>query len=263
MLVGTYNVNSVNARLDFVLDFLRTREPDVLCLQELKVDDESFPRLAFAQAGYKSLTHGQLQWNGVAVLTRMDALRGSEPEVLRAGLPGQEAMGARVLTVRTLGLVVTSVYVPNGKSTSHPDYQAKLAWLDAFVAHVKDELDPKEQVVIGGDFNLVPSDLDTWDPKSHEGHIFHTDAERERWKRLVALGYHDLYRALEPETQTFSWWDYRGGAFHKKQGLRIDFLLGSEPVLGRTRKVWVDRDFRKKRSDLTPSDHAPVLAELA
>ncbi len=262
MLVATWNCNSINARLDFVLDFLRTREPDVLCLQELKLDDESFPRMAFAQAGYKAVTHGQVQWNGVAVLTKMDALLGSDPKLVQAGLPGQEAMGARVLTVETLGLRVTSVYVPNGKSTSHPDYQAKLAWLDAFVEHVKATHDPAAPTVIGGDFNLVPHDLDTYDPAGHRGHIFHTDAERERWAKLVGLGYFDLYREKEPTTQAFSWWDYRGGAFHKKQGLRIDFLLGSRAVLDRTEKVSIDRDFRKKRSDLTPSDHAPVIAEL-
>ncbi len=262
MLVSTWNCNSINARADFVLDFLKTRQPDVLCLQELKLDDESFPRMAFLQAGYNVITHGQPQWNGVAVLTRIDAMDGKEPELVLAGLPGEEAFGARVLTVRTLGLDVTSVYVPNGKSVRHPDYEAKLKWLDTLIAHVQKTHDPKGNTLIGGDFNLVPADLDTYDPKGHEGHIFHTVPERERWRRLLDLGYFDLFREKEPETQTFSWWDYRAGAFHKKQGLRIDFLLGSKAILDRTEKVYIDRDFRKKRSDLIPSDHAPVLAEL-
>ena len=262
MLVATWNCNSIKARTDFVLDFLKARAPDVLCLQELKLDDESFPRLAFAQAGYKAITHGQVQWNGVAVLTKMDALQGTEPELVLAGLPGEEAFGARVLTVRTLGLDVTSVYVPNGKSVGHADYHGKLAWLDAFIAHVQKSHDPKGSTIIGGDFNLVPANLDSYDPVGHEGHIFHTEPERERFRRLLGLGYFDLFREKEPETQTFTWWDYRGGSFHKKQGLRIDFLLGSRTILDRTEKVIVERDFRKKRADLTPSDHAPVVAEL-
>src|SRR5512139_1157621 len=131
MLVATYNCNSINARADYVIDFLNTHKPDIVCLQELKVDAEAFPRLAFAQAGYKAALHGQTQWNGVAVLCRTEALGDSDIEVLQAGLPGQDEAGARLLTVRALGMVVSSVYVPNGKTVSHPDFKMKLKWLDA------------------------------------------------------------------------------------------------------------------------------------
>lgn len=261
MRLVTWNVNSITARLDFTLDFLETRKPDVVCLQELKTTDDDFPRLAFAQVGYAAATHGQPQWNGVAVLVRKAS--GPAPEVLERGLPGQQAMGARLITVRALGLDVASVYVPNGKSTAHPDFQAKLAWLDALVAHVGAASRRDGAAVIAGDFNLVPGDLDTWDPKGHEGHIFHTAEERARWSRLLGLGYHDLLREKHPDLSVFSWWDYRGGAFHKKQGLRIDFVLGTKSVRDRVLEAGVDRDFRKKRNDLTPSDHAPVVIELA
>jgi exodeoxyribonuclease-3 len=260
MRLVSWNVNSVTARLDFVLDFLRTREPDVVCLQELKTTDDDFPRLAFAQAGYASVTHGQPQWNGVGVLVRKAS--GPAPEVVQRGLPGQDEMGARLITVRALGLTVTSVYVPNGKTLVHPDFQRKLAWLDALVEHLRATHEPSTPTVIAGDFNLVPSDLDTWDAKGHAGHIFHTDEERARWHRLLELGYVDLFRDKHPDAQAFSWWDYRGGAFHKKHGLRIDFVVGSESVRARVEDASIDRDFRKKRDELTPSDHAPVVVEL-
>ncbi|HTJ83734.1 MAG TPA: exodeoxyribonuclease III [Polyangiaceae bacterium] len=260
MRIATWNVNSVVARLDFVLDYLTTRQPDIVCVQELKIDDQGFPRLAFAQAGYVAATHGQPQWNGVAVFVRTDA--GPPPVILQAGLPGQDAQGARLLTVRALGLTVTSVYVPNGKSTRHPDFAMKLAWLDALVDHVAATSDPAALHVIGGDFNLCPGDLDTWDPVGHAGHIFHTEAERSRFERLLALGYRDLFREKYPNDATFSWWDYRAGAFHKKHGLRIDLLLGSKSLVDRVTSVTIDRDFRKKRDGRIPSDHAPVVAEL-
>jgi len=262
VLVATFNINSINARLDFTLDFLATWKPDLVCLQELKLDNATFPRLAFEAAGYRAVTHGQMQWNGVAVLGRLETLAGSEMELVQAGLPGQDAAGARLVTARALGLTITSVYVPNGKQVTHPDFRMKLAWLDALVEHFEKTLDPRMPAIVGGDFNLVPEDIDSYAPAAHAGHIFHTDAERERWKRILGTGLVDLFREKEPTTQAFSWWDYRAGAFHKKYGLRIDFLLGTRSVLERTERVVIDREFRKKRSNRIPSDHAPVIAEI-
>lgn len=261
MRLCTWNVNSLSARLDFVLDFLAARGPDVVCVQELKLTDAAFPALAFEGVGFRALTHGQAQWNGVAVLVRKAV--DPSPEVVQAGLPGQEEQGARLLTVRAAGLSVTSVYVPNGKTLTHPDYQAKLAWLGALGDYAAARLDAREPTIVAGDFNVVPGDLDTWDPAAHAGGIFHTPAERAGLGRLAALGYRDLFREKNPELQAFSWWDYRAGAFHKKQGLRIDLVYGSAPVLARVTDARIDRDFRKKREGRTPSDHAPVLVELA
>jgi exodeoxyribonuclease-3 len=263
MLVATFNCNSINARLDFVIDFLDTRKPDVVFLQELKLDDESFPRDRFEAAGFSGFTHGQAQWNGVAVLFRRDLLGDDKPEIIQSGLPGQEAHGARLVTVRALGGTFTSVYVPNGKSVGHADFPMKLAWLDGLADHLEKAVDAASRAVVGGDFNLVPADLDSHNPEGFRGRIFHTDDERTRWIRIKGSKLFDLFREKEPELQSFSWWDYRAGSFHKKQGLRIDFLLGTKSVLERTQKVWIDRDFRKKRSDRIPSDHAPVLAEIA
>lgn len=262
MRVATFNCNSINARLDFVLDFLETRKPDVVCLQELKLDDDAFPRAAFADAGFSAFTHGQSQWNGVAVLLRREILGGETPGIVQSGLPGQEAHGARLVTVRALGGTFTSVYVPNGKSVGHPDFPMKLAWLDALADHLDRAIDADEPAIVGGDFNLCPADLDSHAPDAFRGRIFHTDDERARWARIKGTKLFDLFREKEPELQGFSWWDYRAGCFHKKQGLRIDFLLGTKTVLDRTTSVLADRDFRKKRNDRTPSDHCPVHADI-
>ncbi|NUP12416.1 MAG: exodeoxyribonuclease III [Polyangiaceae bacterium] len=260
MRIVTWNVNSMAARLDFVLDFLQTRSPDIVCVQELKLPDEGFPHLAFEQAGFRALTYGQAQWNGVGVLVRKSV--DPEPLIVSTGLPGHEPMGSRLITVKAAGLSVTSAYVPNGKTVAHPDYKAKVAWLGGLADFVEKNLDPNGHTILAGDFNVVPGDLDTWDPVGHVGAIFHTDAERGPLERLRALGLQDLFREKNPDLQSFSWWDYRAGAFHKKQGLRIDLVYGSKSVVSRVREVSIDRDFRKKREGRIPSDHAPVIVDI-
>ncbi len=257
MRVATWNVNGLRARLDYVRHWLEAREPDVVALQELKLADDQFPHAALAEAGYRAVLHGQKGWNGVAVLAR-------EPlEPLQVGLPGQEDLGARLVAARTGGLVVASVYGPNGKHVGHPDFPRKLAWLDALAAHLEAHLDPEHPLVLAGDLNVCPGPLDTWNEEQLRGAIFHTEEERAAFRRLLDWGLRDVFRERYPDTQAFSWWDYRGGAFHRKQGLRIDFLLATKPAMMRVRSVSIDRDWRKKQHGLTPSDHAPVVADLA
>lgn len=256
MRIATWNVNGLRARLDFVLHWLAAREPDVVGLQELKLTDDQFPHDVFEQAGYQAVTHGQKAWNGVAILSRKPL------SIRQAGLPGQEEFGARLVTAEVEGLAFTTVYCPNGKSTDHDDYPRKLAWFDQLTAHLC-ERPTEEASVVCGDFNICPTALDTWNEKGSAGQIFHTDAERERIAALLDAGYVDLFRALHPDEQVFSWWDYRGGAFHRGHGLRIDFVLGTPAVRERCSEVWVDRDYRKKQDGLTASDHAPVIAELS
>lgn len=256
MRVATWNVNGLRARLDYLRLWLRERQPDVVALQELKLTDEQFPHDALAEEGYAAAVHGQKAWNGVAVLARGDV------EATCVGLPGQEELGARLLTAEAGGLRVTSVYVPNGKSVSHDDYARKLAWLDALLAHLEAEHDPSRPEVLCGDFNIVPSPLDTWDEEGLAGTIFHTDQERERFERLKRWGLADLFRRRHPDAREYSWWDYRAGAFPRGRGLRIDFVMGTPSVLEGTRDVVLDRDWRKKKDGLTASDHAPVFAEL-
>jgi exodeoxyribonuclease-3 len=256
MRVATWNVNGLRARLDFVRLWLRERKPDLVGLQELKLTDDQFPHEAIRAEGYHATTHGQKSWNGVAVLSR-------EPvELLQRGLPGQEELGARLLSVRAGELEFTTLYCPNGKHTEHEDFPRKLAWLDALGRHLEGRVGPAGRAIVCGDFNVCPEPIDSWDEERLRGSIFHTDAERARFARLLAAGFVDLFRRLHPDEQAFSWWDYRGGAFHRRQGLRIDFLLGTPLAAAHTKSVLIDREWRKKKDALTPSDHAPVVVEL-
>lgn len=257
MRIATFNVNSIKARLGFVRHWLAARAPDIACLQELKLTPDKFPHAAFEELGYHTRLYGQAQWNGVAVLSR-------EPATLvHEGLPGAEAAGARLITVRVGELEVTSVYVPNGKTVSHEDFGMKLAFLASLEDYLRGRLAAGAEVVVGGDFNLCHRDLDSWAPERLAGQIFHTVEERRAMDRLLALGLFDLYREKSPEGTMFSWWDYRAGCFHKNQGLRIDLLLGTRGVLARTREVVIDREYRKKKDGEIASDHAPVQADFA
>jgi exodeoxyribonuclease-3 len=256
MRIATWNVNGLRARLEYLLYWLRDRRPDVVGLQELKLTDEQFPRAEIEEAGYRAVVHGQKGWNGVAILSREPA------EVVQRGLAGQEDLGARLVTVDVAGLSFSTIYVPNGKSVGHEDFPRKLAWLDALAAWVERRRAANGPEVLCGDFNIVPAPIDSWNEAGLEGSIFHTDEERARFRSLLDRGLVDLFRERQPDAQAFSWWDYRGGAFHRKMGLRIDFLLATRSVLTRVRSVEIDRDYRKKKEGLTPSDHAPVMADL-
>jgi exodeoxyribonuclease-3 len=256
MRVATWNVNGLRARLGFVLHWLRAREPDVVGLQELKLSDEQFPHAEFQAAGYRAAVCGQKGWNGVAILSR-DVAR-----VVHSGLPGQEHEGARLLAAEAGDLSVITIYAPNGKEVGHEDFARKLAWLDALAAHLERVHRPDRRLVVCGDFNVCPAALDSWDEAQLKGTLFHTDDERACIRRLLDWGLKDVFRETHPDTRAFSWWDYRGGAFHRGQGLRIDLLLATASVMARVRSVEIDREYRKKKEDLTPSDHAPVIAEL-
>jgi exodeoxyribonuclease-3 len=255
MRIATWNVNGLRARLDFLIHWLNSRAPDVVGIQELKLADDQFPHDAIRAVGYRAVTHGQKSWNGVAILAR------EEPVVTLRGLPGQAAQGARLLTAEVGGVSFTTVYVPNGKSVAHEDFPLKLAWLDALVAHLA--AGGSGPRIVCGDFNLVPGPLDTWDEASLRGQIFHTDAERERFARMLSTGLCDVFRDQHPDARTFSWWDYRGGAFHRGEGLRIDLLLASPDAAARVKSVEIDREYRKKKDGLIASDHAPVFADMA
>lgn len=257
MRIATWNINGLNARLDFLLHWLASRQPDVVALQELKMTDDRIPTEALTDAGYHVVTHGQKSWNGVAVLSKAPA------EVLQVGLPGQAELGARLLTVRVDGVVVTSVYCPNGKTLEHADFPRKLAWFEALAQHLPEHHDPTTPAVLTGDFNVCPTPLDSWRGVAGNGRMFQTEAERSRFARLLEHGFVDTFRALHPDEQSFSWWDYRGGAFHRKQGLRIDFVLATPPLAERLEAAVIDREYRKKQEGMTASDHAPVWAEFA
>ncbi|MEZ5331093.1 MAG: exodeoxyribonuclease III [Thermoanaerobaculia bacterium] len=256
MLVATWNINGLRARFDFLVHWLRARKPDLVGLQELKLEEDQFPREELEAEGYHAAVHGQKAWNGVAVLSRKPA------EIVHRGLSSQEEAGARLLAVQVDGLTFTTLYCPNGKSVDHEDFPRKLEWLDSLARHLESSHSSGEPLILCGDFNICPGPLDTWNEKGKKGSIFHTDEERSRFQALLDWGLVDVYRRENPEGRDFSWWDYRGGAFHRGMGLRIDFLLATEPVAGKVREVVIDRDYRKKKDGLTASDHAPVMADL-
>lgn len=255
MRVATWNVNGLRARLEFVLHWLKARQPDVVGMQETKASDDDFPHEELAALGYKVVNHGQKGWNGVAIVSREDA------EVGTLGLPGREEDGARLLRARVSGIDFTTVYCPNGKDLDHADYPMKLDW---FVS-LKEFLDGDvgADSVLCGDFNIVPEPADCWRGEAADGTIFCTEEERSRYSALVDLGFTDLFRHIHPDAQAFSWWDYRGGAFHRGMGLRIDMILGGANIARRVINVEIDREYRKKKDGNIASDHAPVFADLS
>lgn len=259
MLLATWNVNGIRARSQRLAEWLAQRQPDIVCLQELKIVETEFPHLELLSSGYHAVLSGQQSWNGVAVLAK------DRPELVMRELPGAAAAGARFVVAKAHGLEVASVYIPNGKMLAHADYKLKLAWLESLAEHVEERQRSGSEVplLVGGDFNVCQTDLDSYGGARFEGHIFHTDAERELVGRLGKAGLVDLYRLKYPDTVGFSWWDYRAGSFHKNEGMRLDMLFASPSLATRVKDVYVDRDYRKKgKSGSIPSDHAPVIAIL-
>lgn len=255
MRLVTWNVNSVRARQERLLAWLARHQPDVVCLQETKVEDPHFPTAAFAELGYSCLVYGQKTYNGVAILSREEAA-----EVIR-GFPGEAIEGGRrLLTAIIAGVRVVNVYVPNGGEVDLPTYHAKLAWLAALSQWLDDLADPGAELVLCGDFNVAPDDRDVWDPEAWRGRILFSDLEKQALQRLLEWGLVDLVRLHYPEGGVYTWWDYRKGAFHRGWGLRLDHIFATAPLAARCRRVTVDREERKGEK---PSDHAPVIAEFA
>lgn len=256
MRIATWNVNGLRARLDFVLNWIRSCRPDIVGLQELKLTEDHFPYNKFKAEGYNAVVHSQKAWNGVAILSRESL------ELEQGGLPGQEDYGARLISGSTGGFIFTTVYCPNGKQVDHPDFDRKLRWFDSLRKYLKARHQATEPMILCGDFNVCPTHLDTWNEQKLQGNIFHTKEERTRFHSLLDWGLFDLYRELYPRENKFSWWDYRAGAFHRNMGLRIDLILATAPVMQRVDHVEINREYRKKKEGMTASDHAPVIVDL-
>ena len=251
MIVATWNVNSLRARLPRVEQWLNEHEVDVLLLQETKATDEQFPFAQLGALGYECAHFGQVQWNGVAILSRIgltDVTRGF-------GEPDEEA---RIISATCGPLRVHSCYVPNGRALEDPHYAYKLRWLANLAATLAAR--PLDQrVVVGGDFNVAPTDLDCYDPSAFVGATHVSEQERQALADVLATGLVDVTRKLNPQEPCYSWWDYRNGAFRRAWGLRIDLLLCDEVTTGAATASYVDREARKGEK---PSDHAPVLVKI-
>jgi exodeoxyribonuclease-3 len=256
MRVATWNVNSLKARLPRVEEWLAYAHPDVLCMQETKVADSAFPAMAFSALGYESVSCGQGQWNGVAILSRV----GIDDVV--AGFTDQtedEVTEARLLWATCNGVRVGCVYVPNGRQVGSEHYEAKLAWLDRLRKHVETAGDPSSSLVICGDFNVAPEDRDVWDPTKLHGGTHVSPPERAAVADLLDWGLVDTFRRLYDDDHVYSWWDYRAGDFHQGRGLRIDLVLATKALADRATFALIDRFARKGKA---PSDHAPVLVDF-
>ena len=251
----TWNVNSLKARLPRVEEWLALNDADVVCLQETKMTDSAFPGLTFSELGYDVAHHGEGRWNGVAILSRVGL------EDVRAGWDdgGEDDPEARVLWATCGGVRVCCVYVPNGRALDNDHYAYKLRWLERLRATLDEHEDPATDLAVLGDFNIAPDDRDVWDPARFEGATHVSEPERDALARLEEWGLEDVFRRHYDAGGLFSWWDYRGGDFHKGHGLRIDLVLATASLAGRSRGAVIDRNARKGKQ---PSDHAPVVVDF-
>ncbi|MEX2164485.1 MAG: exodeoxyribonuclease III [Sulfuricaulis sp.] len=253
MKIATWNVNSIRVRLPQVLAWLMQEQPDILCLQETKITDEEFPAAAFRDAGYLSIYAGQKTYNGVATICRKPA------EEIVASLSGAGTAQKRFLAASIDGVRVVNVYVPNGEEVGSEKYNFKLVWLEALENFLKGELRVYSKLVLLGDFNIAPEPRDVHDPQVWEGHVLFSEKERAAFQRLIQGGLVDVFRQFDQPPMSFSWWDYRAGAFRRNNGLRIDHMLSSPALAAKCQACRIDR---VPRSHVRPSDHAPVFAEF-
>ena len=255
MKIATYNVNGIKSRLPNLLEWLEREQPDVACLQELKALDAAFPARELREAGYHALWKGQRSWNGVALLSR-----GNEPLEARRELPGDPGdEHSRYLEAAVGGIVVASLYLPNGNPQPGPKFDYKLAWFERLIAHARKLLDSGHPVVLAGDFNVVPTDFDIYDPKSWRKDALLQPESRACWQRLLEQGWTDSLRHLNPDTPVFTFWDYFRQHWERNAGLRIDHLLLSPDLEPCLLEAGVDGWVRGRPH---ASDHAPTWIRL-
>src|SRR5258706_10884097 len=260
MKIATWNVNSVKARLDTARTWLADAAPDLVCLQEIKTTDDSFPTDAFESLGYNAVTHGQKSYNGVAILSKRPL------EDIRRGLPGSDGddharyIEAVVSTESRGAIRVASIYAPNGNPPGTERFAYKLAWLERLTRHIQRLLLLEEPLVLTGDYNVIPGPDDCHDPKSWEGDELFQPETRAAFRRICNLGLTDAFRACHAEPHRYTFWDYQAGAWVKDDGIRIDHILLSPQAADRLVSCAIER---KVRGWEKPSDHVPVLCELA
>jgi exodeoxyribonuclease-3 len=256
MRIATYNVNSINARLHNLLRWLHETMPDVVCLQELKAPQENFPEAAIRDAGYGVIWHGQKSWNGVAILAR-----GSEPDEIRRALPGDpDDVHSRYIEAKVSGVLVGCLYLPNGNPAPGPKFEYKLRWLNRLLAHAAELLLSGAPAVLAGDYNVIPTERDVYKPERWLDDALFRVEVREAFAHLIKHGWTDAVRAVHPNEQIYTFWDYFRNAYARDAGLRIDHLLLTPAVAGRLVAAGVDREVRGWEK---ASDHAPTWIQLA
>ncbi len=254
MRLATWNVNSLKVRLPHLTDWLKSAQPDVVCLQEIKLEDAKFPRAELTAAGYGAVFSGQKTYNGVAILARTPL------EDVQVGIPGFVHEHKRVIAATIDGMRVVCLYAPNGQAVGSDKFEYKLQWYAALRGWLKDELVRHPNLAVLGDMNVAPEDRDVHDPKAWEGQIHVSEPERAAFRSLLDVGLADSFRLFEQAEKAFSWWDYRMMAFRRNAGLRIDFVLLSQSLVTRCTSCNIDKAPRKLER---PSDHTPVVVELS
>lgn len=256
MKIATFNVNGVNGRLPVLLDWLERAKPDVACLQELKAPQEKFPEKAIHDAGYGAIWLGQKSWNGVAILAR-----GETPRETQRGLPGEpDEAHSRYIEAMVNDIIIGCIYLPNGNPAPGVKFDYKLAWFDALLRYAAALLKQDVPVVLAGDYNVMPTDLDVYKPESWRGDALFRPEVRDAFHRLIAQGWTDALRTMHPDERIYTFWDYFRNAFARNAGLRIDHLLLSPQLKPRLKAAGVDREVR---AQVKASDHAPTWIELA
>lgn len=254
MKIATWNVNSLKVRLPHLLEWLARDTPDVVCLQETKLEDHAFPAAELEAAGYAAVFSGQKTYNGVAILSRLPMTD------VQSGIPAYADEQKRVLAATVDGVRIVCVYVPNGQSVESDKYRYKLGWLTALTAWLRDELAAHPKLALLGDYNIAPEDADVHDPAAWAGQVLCSDPERAAFRGLIDLGLRDSFRLFPQADRSFTWWDYRMQSFRRKLGLRIDHVLLSTPLAATCVGCRIETSLRALER---PSDHAPVVAELA
>jgi len=254
--IATFNVNDVNRRLANLLDWLAAAKPDVVCLQEIKCVDGRFPAAAIREAGYGAVWHGMPTWHGVAILAR-----GGDPVLVRKGLPGDVLdRQARYIEAAVDGVLVASIYLPNGNPHPGPKFDYKMAWFDRLIAHAGGLLKAGVPVALVGDYNVVPTEFDIYKKHSYARNALLQPAPREAYRRLLAQGWTDALRTLRPDDPTFTFWSFEFDRFRTDHGMRLDHFLLSPDLAARLEASGVDRETRGKP---LASDHAPAWVEIA
>jgi exodeoxyribonuclease-3 len=256
MKIATYNVNGVNGRLPVLLRWLDETAPDVVCLQELKAPQEKFPEKALLDAGYGAIWHGQKSWNGVAILSK-----GGQIQEVRRALPGDpDDSHSRYIEAIVNGMLVGCLYLPNGNPAPGPKFDYKLLWFERLILHAIELLAGEVPVILAGDYNVMPTDLDVYKPERWVDDALFRPEVRAAFKKLVDQGWTDALRTLHPDERIYTFWDYFRNAYGRNAGLRIDHFLLSPQIAGRLISAGVDRDVRGWEKS---SDHAPTWIELA
>jgi exodeoxyribonuclease-3 len=255
MKIATYNVNGINARLPVLLRWLEQTKPDVVCLQELKAPEEKFPLAAINQAGYQAIWHGQKSWNGVAILAQ-----GIPPQEIRRSLPGDpEDTHSRYMEAKVNEVRIGCLYLPNGNPAPGPKYDYKLGWFERLIAHASELIKSNEPVVLAGDFNVIPTELDVYQPERWLQDALFLPQVRKAYQELVSGGWTDALRELHPEERIYTFWEYTQNAYRRNAGIRIDHFLLSPSIAPRLRAAGVDKEVRSWEKT---SDHAPVWIQL-